>query len=277
MSVSCNNNTVSKTDVIAMMSLNGKIAMVTGGSQNFGEEIATGLAEAGAKVIITSRDSAKVRQIAVKMNKAYPGMIIPKIMDLLDEQSIIKLFAEINKEFGRLDVLVNNAGGHSNEACGFLERETLAGWNAFIDTNLTGTFLMIREYSKLMIPHKSGSIINISSVSSLVGRDRSVYTQGMTPNPVAYTAAKAGVTGLTYDAAAYLGAFGIRVNAISPGGFERTQPKEFIGEYSRRTMLGRMGKEGQDLKGAVVFLASDAAGYITGHNLYVDGGFTRFK
>ena len=277
MSISCNRNADSKTDVIAMMSLNGKIAMVTGGSQNFGEEIATGLAEAGAKVIITSRDSAKVRQVAVKMNKAYPGMIIPKSMDLKNEQSIIDLFAEIKAEFGRLDILVNNAGGHSKEACGFLERETLAGWNAFIDTNLTGTFLMIREYSRVMMPKKSGCVINIASISSLVGRDRSVYPESMTPNPIAYTAAKAGMIGLTYDAAAYLGAHGIRVNAISPGGFERTQPASFIRAYSERTMLGRMGRQGHDLKGAVVFLASEAADYITGHNLYVDGGFTKFQ
>ena len=277
MSVTCNIRTASKSDVITMMSLNGKIALVTGGSQNFGEEITAGLAEAGAHVIITSRDLVKVTQAADRLNEIHPGMIIPKSMNLCDEQSIITLFDEIKAEFGRLDILVNNAGGHSKEACGFLERETLAGWNAFIDTNLTGTFLMIREYSRLMMHQKSGCIINIASVSSLVGRDRSVYPEGMTPNPIAYTAAKAGIIGMTYDAAAYLGAYGIRVNAISPGGFERTQPASFIRAYSERTMLGRMGRQGHDLKGAVIFLASEAADYITGHNLYVDGGFTRFK
>ena len=264
-------------NIMNMLSLKGKTALVTGASKNFGMEIATGLCEAGADVIVTSREIGKASAAAEKLSTEHNAKVIPMSMDLLDEQSVISLFQEIKDKFGKLDILVNNAGGHSKEACGYLERETLSGWKAFIDANLTGTFLMIREYSKLMIPHKSGCIINISSVSSLLGRDRSVYPQGMTPNPVAYTAAKAGVTGLTYDAAAYLGAFGIRVNAISPGGFERTQPKQFIEEYSRRTMLGRMGKEGQDLKGAVVFLASDAAGYITGHNLYVDGGFTRFK
>jgi len=277
MSVACSIDSEPKKDVPSMMSLNGKIALVTGGSQNFGEEIATGLAEAGAQVIITSRDYNKACQAAAGMNEMYPGMIIPKSMDLKNEQSIIDLFAEIKAEFGRLDILVNNAGGHSKEACGFLERETLAGWNAFIDTNLTGTFLMIREYSRVMMPKKSGCVINIASISSLVGRDRSVYPESMTPNPIAYTAAKAGMIGLTYDAAAYLGAHGIRVNAISPGGFERTQPASFIRAYSERTMLGRMGRQGHDLKGAVVFLASEAADYITGHNLYVDGGFTKFK
>jgi NAD(P)-dependent dehydrogenase (short-subunit alcohol dehydrogenase family) len=136
---------------------------------------------------------------------------------------------------------------------------------------------MMREYSKLMMPNKQGNIINIASISSLVGRDRSIYPTSMTPNPVAYTAAKAGLIGLTYDVAAYLGDYNIRVNCISPGGFERSQPQEFIKAYSDKTMLKRMGREGEDLKGAVVFLASEAASYITGHNLIVDGGFTKFK
>ena len=129
-----------------------------------------------------------------------------------------------------------------------------------------------------MINKGYGSVVNIASVTSLLGRDRIVY-EGleMTPNPIPYTAAKAGVIGLTYDAAAYLGKYGIRVNAVSPGGFQRNQPEKFVKAYSERTMLGRMGRDGMDLKGAVVFLASDAAGYITGHNLYVDGGFSRFK
>lgn len=266
-----------ENNVLDMLSLKGKIAMVTGGSQNFGEEIAVGLAEAGAQVIITSRDLNKADKAAARLNEFKPGMFVSKSMNLLEEQSIIELFAEIGQEFGGLDILVNNAGGHSKEACGLLERETLSGWNAFIDTNLTGTFLMLREYARLMMPQRKGSVINIASISSLLGRDRSIYTEGMTPNPVAYTAAKAGMIGLTYDVAAYLGGYGIRVNAISPGGFERTQPETFIRAYSERTMLGRMGRQGYDLKGAVVFLASDAAAYITGHNLYVDAGFSRYK
>ena len=267
----------SATDVMSMLSLSGKLALVTGGSQNFGEEIAIGMAEAGARVIITSRDPAKAEQGAAKMNGKFPGRFIGKTMDLRNEDSIAALLASVRDEFGPLDILVNNAGGHSPEACGFLERESLNGWNTFIETNLTGTFLMIREYARLMMPHRYGCIVNIASISSLLGRDRSVYPAGMTPNPIAYTAAKAGIIGLTYDAAAYLGAYGIRVNAVSPGGFERTQPESFIQAYSARTMLGRMGRQGHDLKGAVVFLASEAASYVTGHNLYVDAGFSRYK
>ena len=136
---------------------------------------------------------------------------------------------------------------------------------------------MLREYAKLMMPLGSGSVINIASMAGMVGRDRTIYGDDMTPNPVAYSAAKAGMIGLTYDCAAYLGPYGIRVNAISPGGFERTQPRHFIDDYSDLTMLKRMGRANYDLQGAVVFLGSDASAYITGHNLVIDGGFTRYK
>ena len=135
---------------------------------------------------------------------------------------------------------------------------------------------MIREYAKLMMSQGPGSIINIASMAGLVGRDRKIYQPDMTPNPIAYSSAKAGVIGLTTDCAAYLGPYGIRVNAISPGGFERNQPEHFIRDYAELTMLKKMGQPGE-LGGVVVFLASDASNYITGHNLVVDGGFTRYK
>ena len=257
-------------------SLAGKRALVTGGCQNFGLEIAVGLAQAGAKVIITSRDQDKAVQRAAELSGQLNAEIVGMPMDLCSESSIVGLFDRVRDAFGALDVLVNNAGGHSPKACGYLEKETLESWNAFMVPNLTGTFLATREYARLMMARRSGCIINIASISSLVGRDRSVYVPPMIPNPVAYTAAKAGLIGLTYDTAAYLGDYGIRVNCISPGGFERAQPQAFVDAYSGRTMLKRMGQRG-DLKGAVVFLASEAAAYVTGHNLVVDGGFTRFK
>lgn len=260
-----------------LCSLNGKIALVTGGCRNFGAEMASGLAEAGATVIVTARDMAKAEAGAAALAEEWQKEFIPMSLELTDENSVLALFAAIKERFGRLDVLVNNAGGHSPKACGLLEKESLEGWYGFIEPNLTGTFLMLREYAKLMMPHRSGSVINIASMAGMVGRDRKIYGSDMTPNPVAYSAAKAGMIGLTYDCAAYLGEYGIRVNAISPGGFQRTQPEHFIKDYSDLTMLKRMGRAGYDLKGAVAFLASDAAAYITGHNLVIDGGFTRLK
>jgi NAD(P)-dependent dehydrogenase (short-subunit alcohol dehydrogenase family) len=265
-----------KRDGHPLFNLTGRVALVTGGCQNFGWEIATGLAEAGADLVITSREADKATAAAAKLAAAHGVQVEGVPMDLFDEASVRRAFARAAERFGRLDILVNNAGGHSN-ATGQLETEPVEGFERFLKANVTGTFLCIREAAPLMMRQNSGSIINIASVTSLLGRDRSVYAGTPMKNPVAYTASKAGAIGLTYDSAAYLGAWGIRVNAIAPGGFERGQPDSFVQAYNARTMLGRMGRDGHDLKGAVIFLASEAAAYVTGHVLYVDGGFSRFK
>ena len=253
-------------------SLSGKIALVTGGAQNFGAEIAAALQAAGARVVLTSRNLEKAEKAAQQLGGDALGMEL----ELNSEASVVSLFQQLAAKFQGVDILVNNAGGHSPSACGWLEKETLAGWNDFISSNLTGTFLMLREYAKLMMPKKHGCIVNIASIAGLVGRDRRIYGSDMTPNPVAYSAAKAGVIGLSRDVAAYLGPHGIRVNSISPGGFQGRQPEHFIRDYAELTMLRRMG-QGGDLGGAVVFLASEAAKNITGHNLVLDGGFTESK
>lgn len=252
--------------------------MVTGGAQNFGLEIATGLGEAGADLAITSRELAKATRVAADLTAKLGVRVFPVAMDVTEESSVQKAFHAIHAHYGRIDVLVNNAGGHFPGSSGDVLGESLAAWNGFVQGNLTGTFLAIREAAKYMAERKGGSIINIASITSLVGRDRGIYADcaGM-KNPIPYTAAKAGVLGLTFDAAADLARHGIRVNAISPGGFERGQPGPFVERYSARTMLGRMGRDGWDLKGPVAFLASDAARYVTGQNLNVDGGFTHLK
>lgn len=261
-----------------LLDFHGKSVMVTGGCQNFGREISDGFAELGANLVVTSRDEIKAQHRAEELERQFGVRAIGIGMDVTEEASIKRAFKIAADEFGKLDALVNNAGGHGKGTTGALADEPLPVWDFYLKANLTGTFLCLKEYAKMMIPHGYGAVVNIASVTSLLGRDRRVYQDlPMTPNPIPYTTAKAGVIGLTYDSAAVLGKHGIRVNAVSPGGFERGQPEPFIQAYSERAMLGRMGKDGVDLKGAVVFLCSDAAGYITGHNLYVDGGFSRFK
>ncbi len=261
-----------------LFSLKGRVAVVTGGCQNFGLEIATGLGEAGADLAITSRDPAKAESAARTLANHLGVRVLGLGLDVTDGAAVERVFETIQARYGRIDVLVNNAGGHVAGATGTLQDETPEVWRQYLEINLTGAFLCMRAAVRHMAPARRGSIVNIASVTSLVGRDRAIY-EGFAgfKNPVPYTAAKAGVIGLTYDAAADLGRLGIRVNAISPGGFERGQPPAFIADYARRTMLGRMGRDGRDLKGVAVFLASDAADYVTGHNLVVDGGFTRFK
>ena len=176
---------------------------------------------------------------------------------------------------GHIDILINNAGGGSGMRPGNLflrEPEEIA---ALVDVNLTGALYCCREVGRMMAEHGSGKIINIASIAGLVGRDRRMYDRsGMNGQPIEYAAAKAGVVGMTRDLAGFLSPKGVHVNAISPGGFARKLPEQFVKDYSDRTPLGRMGRDGVDLKGAILFLASPASDYVTGHNLVVDGGFS---
>lgn len=260
--------------VMDLLRLNGRVAMVTGGAQNLGWDIACALAEAGADVVLTSRILEKAETRAHALAADTGVRILPLALDVTDEASVDAAFARVAEAFGKLDILVNNAGSGSPKA-EFTER-TRADWDASLALNLTGTFLCSQRAARMMIPRRSGCIINIASISGMIGRDRSVYegSPDMTPNSVVYSTVKGGVIAFTRDLAAVLGRYGIRVNCISPGGFERGQPAEFIRRYGAQTMLGRMGRDGVDLKGAVVYLAGDAAAYVTGHNLVVDGGFT---
>jgi NAD(P)-dependent dehydrogenase (short-subunit alcohol dehydrogenase family) len=177
---------------------------------------------------------------------------------------------------GTVDILVNSAGGGSGKSVARLFERTPEDIAGMIDLNLNGMIYCCREVGRFMAEQGSGKIINIASIAGLLGRDRRMYERcGMHGQPVDYAAAKAGVIWLTMDLAGFLSPVGICVNAISPGGFARSDiPTQFVKEYSDRTPLGRMGRDGIDLNGAVLFLASPASDYVTGHNLVVDGGFS---
>ncbi len=260
-----------------LFDLSGRVAMVTGGCQNLGLDMAQALGEAGADLAVTSRQKEKAAGAADGLREMLGVRVLPIQLDVTSEALVEAAFKAVMDEYGRLDVLVNNAGGSRLTGGGPSTDERLVqDWDYVMATNLRGTFLCSRHALRIMKQQRSGSIINIASMSGIVGRDRWVYegSPDMVPNMTDYTAAKGGVIAFTKDMAAENGSFGIRVNTISPGGFERRQPKEHIRRYSKQTMLGRMGRDGVDLKGAVVYLASDAAAYVTGHNLVVDGGFT---
>ena len=260
-----------------LFDLSGRAAMVTGGCQNLGLDMAEALGEAGADLAITSRESSKADRAAEDMRDLLGKHVLPLPLDVTDETSVENAFKSVMEEYGRLDILVNNAGGgHHTGGGATTDARCIEDWDYVMATNLRGTFLCCRQACRIMMDQSAGCIINIASISGMIGRDRWVYegTPEMRPNMTDYTAAKGGVIAFTKDLAAEMGKFGIRVNAISPGGVERGQPEEFVRRYSKQTMLGRMGRDGVDLKGAVVYLASEAASYVTGHNLVVDGGFT---
>ena len=261
-----------------LFDLSGQVALVTGAVMGIGREIAQGLLEAGAKVVCTSREREHAAEAARNLAMTSGGDTLGLVLDVRDEQSVAAAFGDAARHWGGLDILVNNAGGTPPSEHYHVWDRKLEDWRYVLETNLTGTFLCTRAAAQLMMPKRRGSIINIASIAGLVGRDRRMY-QGidMRPNIVDYAASKAGVLGFTRDAAAELGPYGIRVNAISPGGVFRNHDEEFVSRYSQEVALGRMAREGFDMKGAAVFLASDAAAYITGENLVVDGGFVSYK
>jgi NAD(P)-dependent dehydrogenase (short-subunit alcohol dehydrogenase family) len=268
-----------------LFDLTDEVAIVTGGSRNLGYDAAEALAEAGAHVVITARDGARAEEAAERLAAQTGRIVVGMPLEVTDEAGWATLVAETMRRFGRLDILVNNAGGrgvvygepdpHLDLAAHFLEDRPLAAWRHVLDVNLTGVFLGCRAVAKVMKAARKGKIINIASIDGMVGRDLRVYERtGLNPTVPDYLAAKAGVINLTRGIAVVLAPFGIHVNCISPGGFFRNQPARFVENYTRLTPLGRMGRDGIDLKGAIVFCASKASDFMVGHNLVLDGGFT---
>ncbi len=255
--------------------LKGKVALVTGGARHLGYDMADALAEAGADVVLTSRDAASAVAAAEKLRAARGVDTLGLGVNVVRHPEVADMARRARDWKGRIDILVNNAGGTPPErgpACLF-DRDPKA-IAELLEVNLLGTLYCCKEVGRIMIEQKRGKIINIASIAGMVGRDRRMYQRNnMNGQPVDYAAAKAGIIGATYDLAALMGPFGVCVNAISPGGFARSQPGNFERDYSDRTALGRMGRDGVDLKGAALFLASAASDYVTGHNLVVDGGF----
>ena len=264
-------------DVMTLFRLDGKTGFVTGGARTLGYDMAEALAEAGADVVITSRTLAKAEASARKIADATGRDVMPLQLDVTDEAQVAAAIDQALGHFGRIDVLINNAGNVAStpETAPF-EKRSLKDWQDVIDVNLTGVFLCSKHVAaKAMMPAKSGAIINIASAAGLIGKDRRVYEgTHMGGATLDYHAAKGGVISMTRDMAVYLAPHHIRVNCISPGGFFRNQPEPFVEAYSATIPMGRMGEDGKEIKGAAVFLASEASSYVTGHNLVVDGGLT---
>ncbi len=256
-------------NVLESFVLSGRVAVVTGGAGLYGRQIVEGLAEAGARVFTASRNLAAQESFAATLREN--GLQVEALpLDLADESSILALRERVLELAGRVDVLVNNAVLRPMHG----EDDPAGRWEMSMRVNATGLFLITRAFGKAMAAAGRGSIINICSIQGMVGPDRWLYEQvpwdGFVPD---YFFHKGGMLNFTRYMAASLGPKGVRVNAISPGGLFNNQDPAFVRRYEQRTLLGRMAND-TDLKGAVVFLASDASAYVTGINLVVDGGYT---
>lgn len=257
--------------VLETFSLKGKVALVTGGAGLYGRQIVAALAEAGAQTFIASRSVEALQDVADK-ERARGYDVTALSLDLSSDTSIEKLHAAIIERAGNCDILVNNA----------VTRSATDGWDHDLDAydqslhvNASALFKITRLFAKNMREQKSGSIINISSMMGMVGVEMGNYAgtdMSANPSPI-YFYEKGGMINFTRWAASILGPDNVRVNCLSPGGYENGQPAPFIKNYNARTQLGRMAND-TDLKGAIVFLASDASDYLTGANIPVDGGYT---
>ena len=258
-----------------LFNLKEKVAIITGGAGHLGTAISEALAEAGANVVIASRNVDNCKALAKKLSQNYPKAIGLKL-DINSEESIFKLVEEVISKFGRLDILFNNAiSGKSRKE---LEQMPVEEFESTLHGGLTSYFCMI----KACVPHikkiGKGSIVNIASMYGFIAphfeiyRDKDEYF-----SPVNYHACKGGVVQMTRYMASYFAKDNIRVNTISPGPFPGPQIIQespwFEEELAHQNPMNRIGKP-WELKGAALFLASDASTYITGHNLVVDGGWT---
>jgi NAD(P)-dependent dehydrogenase (short-subunit alcohol dehydrogenase family) len=246
------------------LDLSGKVAVVIGGTSGIGRAIAHGLAQAGADVIPTSRRIDQV-EVAAGEIEALGRRTLRVTSDVSDRPSLQRLLEEAVSGFGKVDILVNSAGRTKRAPTIDFSDED---WNAIMDTNLTGTLRACQVFGRHMLERKYGRIINIASLSTFVA----LY------EVAAYSASKAAVASLTKSLAVEWAARGVCVNAIAPGVFRTALNEKLLDETERgrefllRTPMKRFGKV-EELAGAAVFLASDAASFVTGEILTVDGGF----
>jgi NAD(P)-dependent dehydrogenase (short-subunit alcohol dehydrogenase family) len=248
-----------------LFDLSGKVAIVTGGGSGIGRQMAEGLAEAGADLVLCARKADRCEHAAREL-----GLLGVRTLglgcDVRDPEQVAGVVGRTVSEFGGVDVLVNNAGTVWGATP---EDMPLEGWQKVVDVNLTGAFLFAQAAGRVMIERGGGAIINIASVAGMHGAPPEFV------NTVVYHATKGGVIAFTRDLAWKWAEHGIRVNAIAPGWFPSDMSKFVLDaqgeELKRRIPLRRFGGP-EDLKGAVVFLAGRGSAYVTGHTLVVDGG-----
>ncbi len=242
--------------------LNNKTALITGSTRGIGKAIAQYLAKAGARVIITGRDQGRAEEVAKEIAQTYGVETLGVAMDMSEKDSITSAYERIESLFGGVDILVNNAGITKDKL--FL-RMSLEDWEEVLRVNLTGTFLITSLAVKGMLKKRWGRIVNISSVVGFTGNIGQVN----------YSSTKSALIGFTKSLAKELASRNITVNAVAPGFIETDMTSVLSDElkqaYLKNIPLGRFGKP-EDVAGAVVFLCSDYASYITGEVLHVNGG-----
>lgn len=242
--------------------LKGKVALVTGAARGIGREIALTLAQAGATIVVNYNGSKERAEAVVKEIEEMGGAALAYKCNVADDEESAQMVKDVLDKYGKVDILVNNAGITRDN---LIMRMTEEDYDAVLDTNLKGAFHMIRHLSRAFIKQRSGKIINISSVSGVMGN----------AGQANYAASKAGLIGLTKSVARELASRNICVNAVAPG-FIQTEMTEVLSDSVQENLkkmipLGKMGSA-KDVANMVLFLAGDSSNYITGQVIHVDGG-----
>lgn len=247
-----------------LFNLKDKVAIVTGGSRGLGKAMALGLANAGANVVVASRKLDSVQEVAKEI-EAGGGTALAVEVDVSKKETVVTMVKKVIDEFGKIDILVNNAGVFRG---GVTEEISEDDWDFILDINLKGQLFCAQEVAKHMIKQNFGKIINISSIAGKLAFNQAT----------AYNASKAGIILMTKSMAVEWGKHNIQVNAICPGVFHTAmtddflKDKQFVDMIKTKVPLGRHANP-EELQGAVIYLASKASDYVTGHSLVVDGGW----
>lgn len=256
-----------------MFDLTGKVALVAGGAGYFGSSICLGLAEQGADVVVADVNAERLNAIAEETAGKFPGVRVYGLaLDIADEDSIKSVTREVAERSGKVDILINATYASVGKR---VEDLAAKEFDSALHLNVVGAFVLAREVVPLM--KQGGSIVLFSSMYGHISPNPEVYPPPLNPNPIEYGVAKAGIEQMTRYLAVHWAERNIRVNAVAPGPFphahqQRAYP-QWMENLVRKTPLGRIGRQGE-VTGAVVFLASDEASFVTGHVLNVDGGWT---
>jgi len=264
----------------ARFGLEDKVALVTGGLGILGKGFCEGLASVGAKVVVVDLDIETTSSFADELSERFGRKCIGVSCDISNEKEVVELVEKVKSTFGRIDILHNNAQSTGQSLPNFLkplEEYSLETWREVMAVNIDSYFLMAKHFGKLMKANSGGgSVIQTSSIYGGLAPDMRIYEDSFfrgepISSPAVYSASKGAVEALTRYLAAYWAEDGIRVNTLTPGGVESGQNEAFIKKYSERIPMRRMADR-NDLVGGLIYLASDASAYVTGHNLVVDGG-----
>jgi NAD(P)-dependent dehydrogenase (short-subunit alcohol dehydrogenase family) len=258
--------------------LQGRVVVLTGATGRLAPAYARCLSECGAHVVVIDQQRDKCEALAAELSSTYRTRAMPLELNVADPDAVRNGVAEVVAQFGRLDILINNAAYNQTEhivggKAADPEDFPLSTWQRTIDVNLTGTLLCCQEGGRQMLRQGGGVILNVSSVYGVVAADQRIYGSSGLNSNIAYATTKGGLLNFTRYLAAYWQNKNIRVNAISPGGVYAGQDPDFVEKYTYRTMLGRMA-DVDDLTAGVLYLVSDASKFVTGFNLVVDGGWT---